>query len=97
MKEKPLFVIKDRAVDSYNMPFAQGSTQEAVRNFRDQVQDDPKTNSIAKHPDDYDLYIVGNYDPDLGEITPITPPQLVARGKDLVNNVRSSPTAMYQE
>lgn len=89
MKEKPLFVIKDRAVDSYNMPFAQGSSAEAVRNFKDQVNDDPKTNSIAKHPDDYDLYLIGTYDPDTGTINPEQHPQLVARGKDLVGQLGS--------
>lgn len=81
---KPMFTVKDRAIDTYNIPFTQTTREEAVRNFKDQINDDPKTNPLAKHPDDYDLYMVGEFDENWGKLEPIGNPQLIARGKDLV-------------
>lgn len=80
---KPMFCIKDRAVNTWGDPFAQPSEQHAKRWFRDLVNDE-KT-PFAQHPDDYDLYSVGEYDDDGGILDPIEHPVLVARGKDLVN------------
>lgn len=80
---KPIFVIKDRAVDSYGDPFPQNSTQEAIRNFRDLVNEDPQKNQIARHPDDYDLYIVAEFNPE-DAIVYAHKIELIARGKDLV-------------
>lgn len=82
---KPVFAIKDRAIDGYGDPFSQPSTQHALRWFRDQVNSDPAGSGIAAHPDDYDLYSVGTYDQDTGQLTAVFPPQLAGRGKDLVN------------
>lgn len=80
---KPIFCIKDRAIDSYGDPFAQPSAQHAVRWFRDLVND--QTTPFAKHPDDYDLYTIAEYDDLKGHVHAIDHPTLVARAKDLIN------------
>lgn len=80
---KPIFSIKDRAIDGYGDPFAQPSTQHAVRWFRDLIND--ASTPFAKHPDDYDLYTVGDYEETKGLLEPLKIPELIARGKDLIN------------
>lgn len=79
---KPIFVIKDRAIDGYGDPFAQPSSQHAMRWFRDLVNqaDTP----FAKHPDDYDLYSIGIYNEQTAELVKLDVPLMQARGKDLV-------------
>lgn len=87
---KPIFVVKDRAIDTYGLPFAQSSTAQALRGFSDEINSDITTSAVAKHPDDYDLYTIGEYDEDTGKIIPMQPPQLVARGKDLIQRSEST-------
>lgn len=79
-----MLVVKDRALDTYGMPFVQTTTAQAVRGFTDEVNSDPARSAVANHPDDYDLYIIGHYLEDTGEVTTVKPPELVVRGKDLI-------------
>lgn len=80
---KPIFTVKDRAVDVFGTPFVQQSVQQAIRGFKDEANSDPDKSAIAKHPDDYDLYQIGEYDELDGTITPGAP-KLIARAKDLI-------------
>lgn len=81
---KPIFAIKDRAVDNFGDPMAMPSTQHAIRWFKDIVNTNAADSAIARHPDDYDLYQVGDYDDDSGALIPNAMTVLVARAKDLV-------------
>lgn len=81
---KRMFAIKDRALDAYNQPFTLTTTAQAVRSFTDEINSDPDRSGVAKHPDDYDLYIIAHYDDQNGQIFPLDKPELVVRGKDLV-------------
>lgn len=80
-----VFSVKDRVADSFDNPFFMPAVGMAIRGFTDAINDD-KTH-LYKHPDDYDLYRIGTFDPLTGALTPELPVQL-ALGKELV---RSSP------
>lgn len=82
--KRPILCVKDRALDTFGNPFVQQTTAQAVRGFTDEVNSDPSRSAVAQHPDDYDLYIIGHYHDETAEITNITPPELVVRGKDLI-------------
>lgn len=82
---KPLFSIKDRAIDGFNVPFSDHSHQSAIRAFRDEVNKPPEQSQVAKHPDDYDIYCIGEFNAENGTLVPLEQPELIARGKDLVN------------
>lgn len=82
--KQPVLCVKDRALDSYNAPWTQTTTAQAVRSFTDEINTDPERSQVAKHPDDYDLYIVGYFENDTGILEPLERPQLVVRGKDLI-------------
>lgn len=77
-----LLAVHDRAMDAYDRPWCVPSIGAAIRAFQDSVND--TQHPMNKHPDDYDLYHVGDYNDHTGEITPVYPPQKVAIGKQMI-------------
>lgn len=80
---KQIFAVKDLATDAYGTPFFMATPGEALRSFKDEVNSGNPNSAIAKHPEDYILYHIGDYDDDKGEIVG-TENQQIARAKDLV-------------
>lgn len=74
--------IKDTAADAFNIPIFLRSTGVAIRTFTDEINRAADENALYKHPDDHDLYLLGQYDQDTGEFI-IEKPRLLARGKDV--------------
>lgn len=66
MKHK-MFTVYDSKVNAYNQPFFMRSRGEATRGWSDTVND-PKTN-FNKHPEDFTLFELGEYDDENGVIT----------------------------
>ena len=61
-----MFTVKDKKSEGFSMPFFQKTFGLAERSFKDAAQD---TNSqIAKHPEDFALYYIGEFD----EVTGLT-------------------------
>lgn len=81
---KPILTVKDRALDTYGLPFTQTTVAQAVRGFTDEINSDPQQSGLAKHPDDYDLYCIGHYDDQTAKLWPADKPELIVRGKDLL-------------
>lgn len=73
--------IRDRAANVYSQPMFFNSIGSAVRAFGDEVKRVHDNNNLNKHPEDFDLYQVGEFDDELGEFEPMRP-QMVAVGKD---------------
>lgn len=80
-----IFAVKDNAVQSFQMPQFVVHIGGAVRWFTDQVNN-PET-PYYKHPEDYDLYELGDYDDQDGMLTRKPKAELIVRGKDLVRVV----------
>lgn len=76
-----LISIKDRAIQAFQPPFAVRAKGEAMRNFMDAVND-PNNKQLHAHPEDYELYIVGYFDDNTGQITTIDP-TLLTVGNEL--------------
>lgn len=78
-----IVAIHDRALDAYQQPFIVRALGEAIRAFQDALnkQESPMHN----HPDDYDLFHIGNYDDHTAQIESIKPQQ-IAIGKQLKVN-----------
>lgn len=79
-----IVVVKDRATEAFGQPFFVKHVNEALRSFADEVNRDGS--SLAAHPDDYDLYVVGEFDDQAGTVGVSDGPVIVARGKDLVRS-----------
>lgn len=65
------FCTHDRAADAYSPPFVAPHNGVAIRGFTDAINDSRKESDISRHPDDFDLYLVGEFNSHTGEILPI--------------------------
>ena len=83
-----LFVVcvKDRAADVFNRPFFVPHRNVAIRDFTDEVNRAATDNQLNKHPDDFDLYLLGEFNDNTGEFS-ISTPQVLVRAKDVLQSV----------
>lgn len=70
-----LFVcsIFDRKVASYGRPMFARAVGEAMRIFRDEVNRPAEDNILYKHPEDFDLFLVGKFDDETGRLLACDP------------------------
>jgi len=83
-----LFVVcvKDRAAEVFNRPFFVPHRNVAIRDFTDEVNRVAADNQLNKHPDDFDLYLLGEFNDNTGEFS-ISSPQVLVRAKDVLQSV----------
>lgn len=62
-----MFAVYDMKVGAYMPPFTMRSRGEAVRSFMDAVAD--KSGQFIKHPEDYALWSIGDFNDQSGEVT----------------------------
>jgi len=77
-----MVAIRDRAADVYNTPAFVPSLGVAIRSFSDEVNRVDNNNQLNKHPEDFDLFYLGEYDDSSGEFEAVRPQQ-IAIGKDI--------------
>jgi len=70
------FAIRDVKADAFNLPFFQTTRASAIRNFAD-LSSDPQS-TIARHPEDFQLYEIGSYDSGNAYFTSLELPILLA-------------------
>lgn len=76
-----IIAVFDRGIQAYMRPFTTPHRNAALRSFTDEAN--REDSEICKHPEDYDLYQVGEFDENTGQITGLDRPELIARGQDL--------------
>ncbi len=64
-----IFTVFDSKAEAFNTPFFLAAKGQAVRAFEDEVNSE--NSEFSKHPEDYTLFCLGEYDSDTGAITPI--------------------------
>jgi len=77
--------VLDTAARAFAQPFYAPAEQVAIRSVRDMVQDPERSNQLAKHPEDFELYNLGLFDDNSGTLEPCEA-RLVCRCKDLVRS-----------
>jgi len=82
---KLYYAVKDLAVQAFGTPFLVRAKGEAIRSFQDEVNKKDGNSAIAQHPEDYELYQLGEYEEETGLITG-KDPVLIARAKDLITS-----------
>jgi hypothetical protein len=76
--------VKDRAADVFNRPFFVPHRNVAVRDFTDEVNRNAADNQLNKHPDDFDLYLLGTFDDSAGTFAMEDQPIVLVRAKDVI-------------
>lgn len=79
-----LFAVRDRAADAYGRPFASAAIGLAVRDFNAAIND-KQNQAMNNHPDDFDLYEIGIFDDNTGEIVGQQPKQIAIGKNQIVN------------
>ncbi|WNK12997.1 MAG: nonstructural protein [Microvirus sp.] len=74
--------VKDRASDAFGNPMFLVAPGQGVRSFGDEINRAAADNQLYQHPDDFDLYELGNFDTDTG-LFESHAPLILVRGKDL--------------
>lgn len=72
--------IYDRIAQIHGVPVYNNSKGSMVRGFADTINRPDENNQLYKHPDDYDLYYLGEYDDAHATHELIDKPELLARG-----------------
>ena len=73
--------VKDRAADAYGRPMFVPSVGVAIRSFSDEVNRSDSDNQLFNHPDDFDLYGLGEFDDNTGLFALHEQPKLLSLGK----------------
>lgn len=63
-----LMAIYDKKAEGFQAPFAVPTQGEAMRSFLDGCED--QSTILGKHPEDFELYVVGEFEFATGVITP---------------------------
>jgi len=64
-----MYAIHDSKVNAYDKPWTCRSRGEAIRSFADLINS-KDNNMVAKHPEDYTLFEVADYNVETGVILP---------------------------
>jgi len=75
--------VKDRAADAFGRPMFVPSTGVAIRSFSDEINRNNAENQLYNHPDDFDLYELGQFDDNTGCFTLHEQPKLLSLGKQV--------------
>lgn len=79
-----IFAVRDTAVEAFLAPFYMPSKGAAIRAFGDTVND-PQS-GFNKHPQDFSLYFLGDFDEQTGIIAPASSPEHCVTGADVMHN-----------
>lgn len=71
----------DAASAAFGRPIFVHGVGSAVRSFGDEVRREAPDNEMFRHPADFSLYRIGEFDDNSGELFPCTP-ERVALGSD---------------
>ena len=73
--------VRDRAADVFGAPQSVVNIGGAIRAFGDEANRADANNQIYKHPEDFDLYQLGEYDDNTG-LFECGAPKQIARAQD---------------
>lgn len=75
--------VYDKAAAAYMRPFFVPSLGTAVRSFEDEAKREDENNPMFKHPSDFELWHIGEFDDVSGALLPISKPLLVCKADQL--------------
>jgi len=75
--------VYDEKASLFGHPFFSVTVGQGVRVFTDYVRD-PQS-SIHKHPEDFKLYCIGQYDDEAGELVAEMPPRFIVTAQEVAS------------
>lgn len=77
-----IYSMYDEKAKAFNRPFIFSTHGQATRAFSDGVSD-PQSH-LSKHPEDFSLYCIGDFDESTGAVFAIQPIELICRAVEFV-------------
>lgn len=77
-----VYAVRDGKIEGFMLPFCAQNDAVATRQFADAIKE--PGSPFNKHPEDYQLYLVGEYDLQNGTLTPTNEPIFVSRALDFM-------------
>ena len=77
-----VFTIYDSKVEVYMKPFYALTKREAIRMFADGIKDTKESSMIAKHPEDYTLFHIGDFDDSTAQFSSLVTPHSLGVGTE---------------
>lgn len=84
--KRQVIAIYDRAADAFGQPAFVEAIGKGIRMFQDEVNRNQPDNQVFNHPDDFDLFHLGEYDDNTGQFTNLAEPKQLAIGKQMKIN-----------
>lgn len=78
-----IYAIKDKATEAFHNPFFVRARGIAMRMFMDETKNEQS--QINKHPDDFELHYIGDFNDETGQIQQTNGTELIAKASDLIN------------
>lgn len=85
-----IFAVRDRQGESFAAPMFIPMPGQALRSFSDEINRQAADNPLYAHPDDFDLYQLGEFNTDTGRFDCPSDPVLLSLGKNLKLNGSST-------
>lgn len=79
-----IFSIYDSKAEVFNTPIFLATEGQAIRIFDDMVNDEDKNADIAKHPEDYTLFTIGEFDANNGKLEPLNTPKSLGLAQEFI-------------
>ncbi len=79
--------IYDSKAEAYHTPLFFQSKGQAVRSFSDAVNEPTQKSEIARHPEDFTLFIIGTFDERNGKLIAFPQPVSLALGQNLQSEI----------
>lgn len=90
-----MFAVYDLKMNLFMSPYCGRNVDSGIRSFGDMVAN-PQA-PFSKHPEDYVLYVVGEFDVEKGIVTAVSPIHVVSKALDFVRMAGSSAEKMMEE
>lgn len=84
MPRHKIVSVRDRQADAYNRPIFVPTTGLAIRSFSDEINRVSPDNPMNTHPEDYELFLLGEFDDESAIFENLAHPQLLARAVDVL-------------
>lgn len=75
--------VHDRAANGYGRPIFVAALGQAIRSFQDEINRAAADNEMSRHPDDFDLFHLGTFNDDTGQLASLPAPMQIAIGKQM--------------
>lgn len=83
--KKKIYSVRDAKGEVYHQPFYQNTHGEAERAFLELVKDE--RTFVAKYPEDYDLYYLGEFDDQKGTFESLVTPHHMMKATNLLQAI----------